>query len=128
MPARHSDQTNVRTKLAALRVDRGIPQKTMARLLGMGLTAYQALERGDERNPRLGHLVNAAEVLGVKLGAVIEPQWLDWLTVADYPTPPERGAVWHTAPSSAVAQDASLRTPTSREALEEMARQARRRD
>jgi DNA-binding XRE family transcriptional regulator len=46
MPARHSDQTKVRTRLAALRVERGIPQRTMARLLGMGLTAYQALERG----------------------------------------------------------------------------------
>jgi transcriptional regulator with XRE-family HTH domain len=100
MPARHSDQTKIRTRLAELRVDRGVPQRTMAELLGMGLTAYQKLERGEEPNPRLRHLVNAAEVLRVKLDELIEPEWLEWLAVDGHPQAPPAKAVWHTSPSS----------------------------
>lgn len=104
MPARHSDQTKIRTRLAELRVDRGIPQRTMAELLGMGLTAYQKLERGEEPNPRLRHLVNAAEVLNVKPDELVEPEWLEWLAVDGHPQAPPPKSVWHTAPSSPVGR------------------------
>lgn len=104
MPARHSDQTKIRTKLAAERVRRGVPQRTMAELLGMKLTAYQKLERGQEPNPRLRHLSNAAHALGVKLRDVSEPEWLQWLPVPGHPEPPDPESIWHTAPSSLVAQ------------------------
>jgi transcriptional regulator with XRE-family HTH domain len=104
MPARHSDQTKVRTRLAELRVDRGVPQRTMAELLGMGLTAYQKLERSEEPNPRLRHLVNAAEVLKVELDELIEPEWLEWQPVDGHAEPPPQRSVWHTAPSSPMAR------------------------
>ena len=122
MPARHSDQTKVRTRLAAARVQRGIPQRTMARCLGMGLTAYRALERGRDPNPRLRHLVNAAAVLQVGIDAIIEPEWRTWWSTDSDPQPPAPAEVWHTAPSSPVAQERSLRQPTQRELLEQMAR------
>src|SRR5690606_8753272 len=103
MPARHSDQTKIRTRLAELRVDRGIDQRTMAELLGMGLTAYQKLERAEEPNPRLRHLVNAAEVLRVKLDELVEPEWLQWLASDEHPRPPAPKSLWHTSPSSPIA-------------------------
>lgn len=109
MPARHSDQTKIRTKLAAERVRRGVPQRTMAELLGMKLTAYQRLERGQVANPRLRHLSNAARALGVKLGDVSEPEWLQWMPVPGHPEPPDRESIWHTAPSSPDAKTRARR-------------------
>jgi transcriptional regulator with XRE-family HTH domain len=125
VPARHSEQTHARTKLAELRVDRGIPQRTMAGLIGMGLTAYQALERGDDTNPRYRFLVNAATILGVTVDDLVEDEWREWLPSAAASSPPPRDEVWHTAPSSPVAQRRAQKRPlTQREQLERMARQA----
>src|ERR1700760_4841184 len=94
----------MRTKLAELRVDRGITQSTMARAMGMGLTAYQALERGDDANPRLRVLVNASLILGVAVDDVIEQSWRAWLPTQAHQSPPDRQSLWHTAPSSPIAR------------------------
>jgi DNA-binding XRE family transcriptional regulator len=73
---RPDPQTNVRSRLAAHRVAKGLTQKEMAWAVGIPIALYVRLERGQHRNPRLGWLVNAAIVLGCELDDVFD----DWMT------------------------------------------------
>jgi transcriptional regulator with XRE-family HTH domain len=93
-PARHDPGTIPDTKLARARMSRGVTQEELAQAVGISVPTYRRLERGEVRNPKLGHLVNCAIALGVELGNVIEDDWLEWLPFnksnATKPPRPER--------------------------------------
>ena len=78
MPARKEDQTHVRTRLAAVRVERGLTQAQMARYTGLTVPTYRRLERGQIPAPPLSYLANCALVLDVSLEALIEDEWRSW--------------------------------------------------
>ena len=78
MPARRQDQTAVRTRLAALRVERGLTQAQVADAIGIALPTYRRLERRQMPSPPLRYLSNAALALGVELEDLIEPEWREW--------------------------------------------------
>jgi transcriptional regulator with XRE-family HTH domain len=72
MPARRDPGTKPETKLAHLRMSRGVTQAELADAIGISEPTYRALERGKMTSPPLGHLVNAALALGAALDDVIE--------------------------------------------------------
>lgn len=94
--ARKTNPTWARTRLAALRADRGIPQAQMAHAIGVSATTYRRLERGHIDNPPLRYLVNAAIVLRVELDDVIDDKWREWLVLDPIaaPEPPDLHRVW----------------------------------
>jgi transcriptional regulator with XRE-family HTH domain len=67
-----------RTKLARIRLDRGIGQHELAWMTGLSIATYQRLERGSMGNPGIRYLVNCAIALGVELDEVIEDDWREW--------------------------------------------------
>lgn len=94
-PARHDPGTIPETKLAHARMSRGVTQEELARAVGISVPTYRRLERGDVRNPKLGHLMNCAIALGVELDALIEDEWREWLPFdARAAAPPAPEAFW----------------------------------
>lgn len=65
------------TKLARLRVERGITQQELAKAAGMSVRTVQEIERGDNENPRIRSLINLAAALGVQLRAICEDEWFN---------------------------------------------------
>lgn len=96
MPARRQDQTAIRTRLGALRVERGVTQAELARAIGIALPTYRRLERAQMKNPPLRYLSNAALALGVELDEVIEPEWREWFVFDAHAakTPPDPATFW----------------------------------
>jgi DNA-binding XRE family transcriptional regulator len=86
--------SKLNTRLAQRRLAARYTQKEMAALTGMSLATYRRLERAELENPPLRHLVNCMLVLraripDTRLGDVIEPRWLEWLSLHDRaPGPP----------------------------------------
>jgi transcriptional regulator with XRE-family HTH domain len=75
---RKPERSKGETKLARLRVARGLSQAEMAELTGIPEGTYWKLERGRYPNPRIRHLVNCAIVLDVSLEELAEDDWLTW--------------------------------------------------
>lgn len=67
-----------RTKMARLRLQRGLTQFEVASRSRIAPSTYERLEQGDLWNPRIRHLANIAIVLGVALEDVIEDDWRGW--------------------------------------------------
>ena len=59
MGAERLVQTQVRTRLAALRVERGMTQAAMIRATGLSRATYLKLEQGRHANPPLRYLNNS---------------------------------------------------------------------
>ena len=78
MPARRDPGTKAETKLARVRMARGVTQDELADAIGISEPTYRRLERGKMKSPPLGYLVNAALALGVELDDVIEDAWRGW--------------------------------------------------
>jgi len=92
MPARRDPGTKAETRLARVRMARGVTQEEMAEAIGISEPTYRRLERGRMSSPPLGYLVNAALALGVELDDLIEDRWRDWHALrADRPAPPDPG-------------------------------------
>src|SRR4051794_35360691 len=91
--ARKDQQTKSKTRLARLRVERGITQAALAEAIGVSLPTYQRLESGQTKNPPFGYLVNCAIALNVALESVLEPNQLRWtgFTTASSRPPSPRG-------------------------------------
>jgi transcriptional regulator with XRE-family HTH domain len=99
MPARRDPGTKAETRLAQVRLRRGVSQEELAAATGLSLSAYVRLERGRVRNPSLAKLANCALALGVPIQHVIDPAWTGWTTFPGGPTaPPDRLALWRRAP------------------------------
>jgi transcriptional regulator with XRE-family HTH domain len=76
-------------------MSRGVTQEELARAVEISVPTYRRLERGEVRNPKLGQLVNCAIALGVELDALLEDEWLEWLTFdARAAAPPKAEAFW----------------------------------
>lgn len=95
MPARRDPGTKPETKLARLRMSRGVTQAELADAIGISEPTYRALERGRMTSPPLGYLVNAALALGADLDDVIEESSRAWHELrADRPGPPVPETFW----------------------------------
>ncbi len=68
--------TSGQTKVAALRLKRGLTQSQLADAAEISLVTLRRLETGATDNPSLRVRVNCALTLGVDLDAVIESRWL----------------------------------------------------
>ena len=89
MPFPVGTQTRPRTRLAAIRVARGVTQRQMWEAVGVSRATYVRLEHGGIDNPQLRVLQNCAIALGCGLDDLIEPSWREWYTRAGYtPTKP----------------------------------------
>lgn len=67
-----------RTKLAAVRLERGLTQYQVASQARIAPSTYERLEQGELWNPRIRHLTNIAIVLKVELEDLIEDDWRRW--------------------------------------------------
>ncbi|MCW3048495.1 MAG: Helix-turn-helix protein [Solirubrobacterales bacterium] len=96
---RREDQTDIRTRLGALRVKRGVTQAEMATALGVALPTYRRLERGRMASPPIRYLANCALALGVALEDLIEDEWREWFIFDAHraPTPPDHQRFWRKA-------------------------------
>ena len=98
MPARRDPGTKVETKLAGLRVQRGITQKEMAEATGLSLSHYVRLEHGRIANPGIRHLANCAVVLGVRLDRILEDDWKRWMAFTAEAADPPPTVLWRKKP------------------------------
>lgn len=96
MPARHDPGTLPETKLARVRMSRGVTQEELAGAVGISIPTYRRLERGEAKNPKLRHLTNCAIALGVEMDDLIEDEWREWLPFDQgaAATPPEPDEFW----------------------------------
>jgi transcriptional regulator with XRE-family HTH domain len=104
MPARRDPGTKAETKLARVRISRGVTQEELADAIGVSVPTYRRLERGKVDNPGLRYLVNAALALGVETEELIEAEWRQWKTFdSARPGPPAPNEFWRRPyePSSA---------------------------
>jgi DNA-binding XRE family transcriptional regulator len=90
---RKPERSKGETKLARLRVTRGLSQTEMSELTGILPGTYWRLERGRLNNPRIRHLANCALVLGVSLEEIIEDEWLTWAPLSVHAPPPDGRSV-----------------------------------
>lgn len=96
MPAHHRQQTEIRTFLADYRLVAGLTQQEMAWAIGISPASYIRLERGQNRNPPLGWLINAAFVLDVALEDLFEDRLSEWHPLGGRREPPS--AEWYQRP------------------------------
>lgn len=95
MGARRDPGTKPETKLARVRMSRGVTQAELAEAVGISEPTYRRLERGMMTAPPLSYLVNAARALGVELDDVIEDGWRAWHELrADRADPPAPETFW----------------------------------
>lgn len=81
------------TRLAGVRMKRGATQQRTAAAVGLSLTTYRRLERGEIAHPPLAWLRNLSIAFDVELEEILEPGWGDGWTVLDAraDTPPTPG-------------------------------------
>jgi transcriptional regulator with XRE-family HTH domain len=76
---RPGEQTNIRTKLAAWRVRRGLTQDELAELAGISRSKLIRIERNpNDTDMNVRDLAQLALALGVPLDAILEPRWTAW--------------------------------------------------
>jgi transcriptional regulator with XRE-family HTH domain len=96
MPARHDPGTKAETRLARVRMARGVTQEELADAIGISLPTYRRIERGGaDANPPLRYLMNAALALGVELDTVIDEAWREWRVFdSAHAAPPQPEEFW----------------------------------
>jgi transcriptional regulator with XRE-family HTH domain len=95
MGRRPAEQTKVETKLAAWRTKRQITQAELAEAVGISLTAYRRLERGQRQNPQLRQLMNCAIALGCELEDLLDDSYRAWYPFDQrHAQPPEHAELW----------------------------------
>jgi transcriptional regulator with XRE-family HTH domain len=95
MPRESSAHTKVETKLAALRVSRGVTQEEMAKATGISYSTYWRLERGRYKNPPIAYLVNCALALGCELDDILEDDQKEWCVFDQRAAkPPDAKTFW----------------------------------
>lgn len=76
-PRRRDDSPH--TRLAALRIAKGVSQSQLAEWTGLSRSTIQRLEAGEMQNPPVRYLTNCALALGAELADVIETGWREWM-------------------------------------------------
>ncbi|MGH2714901.1 MAG: helix-turn-helix domain-containing protein [Thermoleophilaceae bacterium] len=95
MARRRDPGTKADTKLARVRMARGVTQQELAEVIGISLVTYRRLERGSMDNPPLRYLQNAALAPGVGLEALWEDEWRTWKPFdSRRPKPPRPEDFW----------------------------------
>ena len=95
MGARHDPKAKAETKLARVRMARGVTQDELAEAIGISVPTYRRLELNSLPNPGLRYLINAALALGVELDEVLEDEWLEWKKFDhSKPAPPAPEEFW----------------------------------
>jgi transcriptional regulator with XRE-family HTH domain len=94
VPARRQSQSKKATRLARLRIERGMSQTELAEASGLSIATLRRLERGTIANPPLRYLANCAIVLGVKVEELIEDEWREWIPLAQREPPASPEALW----------------------------------
>jgi transcriptional regulator with XRE-family HTH domain len=95
MPARRDPGTKPETKLARVRMSRGVTQEELADAIGISEPTLRRLERGRMPSPPFAYLVNASLALGVEVDDLVEDAWRAWHALrADRPGPPASEAFW----------------------------------
>ncbi len=97
MPARRDPGTKAETRLARVRMARGVTQEELADAIGISVPTYRRLERGqgEKQNPGIRYLVNAALALGVELSLLLEEDWKEWTVFSENrPGPPKPEGFW----------------------------------
>jgi transcriptional regulator with XRE-family HTH domain len=90
MPRRGEALAHADTRLARARAAKGVTQPRMAAAIGVSLATYRRLESGEQDNPPVRYLSNAALCLGVQLEDLIEDEWRTWATFDERAaSPPE---------------------------------------
>jgi transcriptional regulator with XRE-family HTH domain len=75
----------IRSRLAQARVERGVTQEELARLVGISLKSLTRLEQGRIRLPPLAWYVNCALALGCeRLDEVLGAENLEWRELAPH--------------------------------------------
>lgn len=89
-PAPRPSRANRSTKLAELRLERGLTQRQLASSTGVSIASYRRLERDEIRDPGVRTLSNLAIALGVPLEYLIEDHWREWMAfdAMNAPRPP----------------------------------------
>jgi transcriptional regulator with XRE-family HTH domain len=78
MPPADPERSAMRSKLAAIRAERGLSQQALADRSGVALRTLARLERKEIRNPPLGYLANLSIVLRCRVSDLVEDDWLEW--------------------------------------------------
>ncbi len=76
-------RTTGTTKLAKLRLSKGLGQTEVARAAGLSDRTYQRLESGKLANPGIRYLTACALALDCRLLDIIEHDWLEFWTDED---------------------------------------------
>jgi transcriptional regulator with XRE-family HTH domain len=94
MAGSRGKRTKVRTKLAEVRLERGLSQKEMAMMTGIPIATYRRLERGQITNPPIGYLINSSTILDWPWWELVEEDWVEWHPMKDAPDPPSDPSAW----------------------------------
>lgn len=71
-----SDLSIARTRIARLRLQRGLSQREVADQAGLSIRTYRAIERGEVFDPGVRQVANIARVLQVEIAHACEPEWI----------------------------------------------------
>ena len=103
MAQRKDQQTAIRSKLAQLRVERGLYQHELAQAIGISVDSLRRLESGNGVTAPLWWYTNAAIALGHDLTELLTDEQCSWHPRPQTPEPPdadwlveraERAAAW----------------------------------
>jgi transcriptional regulator with XRE-family HTH domain len=94
VPARRGNQSKQATRLARLRIERGMSQGELAEASGISIATFRRLERGSMSNPPIRYLANCAIVLDVELEELIEEEWRGWLSLGQKKPPRDPKRLW----------------------------------
>lgn len=72
---RAQSSREAQTRLAETRMRLGATQKRTAAVVGLSLTTYRRLERGEIEHPPLAWLRNLAIAFDVEVDEILEPDW-----------------------------------------------------
>ena len=66
------------TRLARARLEAGVTQLELAKVIGISIASYRRLERGVDRDPPIGWLANAAIALGYDFESLCDHGFDEW--------------------------------------------------
>jgi transcriptional regulator with XRE-family HTH domain len=78
------------SRIALIRIARGVTQRELADAVGVSHKTLRRLESGQMEDPSLALLTNCALALKVRVEQITEPSWSEWKPLrADRTAPPD---------------------------------------